>query len=249
MESQKLSDVSVEVCATLPEMRECVSLQRRIWNDPDEDLIPATMLIVAHKVGGQVLLAREDGRPVGFALAIPAFHGELRYLHSHIAGVLPGYQNRGLGQRIKTRQRELALAAGITLMEWTFDPMAVRNAYFNIVKMGAVIDRFCPNLYGVTASPLHGGLPTDRRVASWWMSSPRTESILAGQPPVVAPDALRIEVPAEIEQWKLSDPARAVEVQSMLRQQFRENFANGFQVIGFRMDEGKGIYLLEPRKS
>jgi predicted GNAT superfamily acetyltransferase len=98
MESQKLSDVSVEVCATLPEMRECVSLQRRIWNDPDEDLIPATMLIVAHKVGGQVLLAREDGRPVGFALAIPAFHGELRYLHSHIAGVLPGYQNRGLVQ-------------------------------------------------------------------------------------------------------------------------------------------------------
>jgi len=244
---QQMSPISIEICATLEEIRECVGLQRTIWNDPDEDLIPSSLFVVAKKIGGQVLLARDGKQAVGFALAFPAFRGDLRYFHSHIVGVVSDYQNRGLGRQIKVKQRELALEAGIALMEWTFDPLAFRNAYFNLVRLGAVIRRFHSNLYGVTASPLHGGLPTDRLVAEWQMSSSRVESALAGVAPTVAEDAIRIVVPAEMEQWKTAAPARAMEVQARLRADFEERFAHGFAVTGFRMEGGNGVYLLEPQ--
>jgi predicted GNAT superfamily acetyltransferase len=246
---QRMSEVSIDVCTTLREIRECVNLQRTIWNDPDEDLIPSTLFVVANKIGGQVLLARDGAKALGFALAFPAFRDELRYLHSHIVGVIPEYQNRGLGRQIKVKQRELALEMKIQLMEWTFDPLAIRNAYFNIVRLGAVIRRFHSNLYGVTASPLHGGLPTDRLVAEWWLSSARVGNALEGRAPMVMPDAVQIVVPAEMEEWKTSAPARAAEVQSRLKTEFQERFAQGLAVTGFRMEERSGIYLLEPQEN
>lgn len=239
------SNISIQECASPSEIRECVNLQRIIWNDPDEDLIPSSLFIVTKKIGGQVLLARDEQRPVAFALALPAFHGELRYLHSHIVGVVAEYQNRGVGRQVKRKQRELALAAQIPLMEWTFDPLAVRNAYFNIVRLGAVVRGFYPNLYGVTASPLHGGLPTDRLVAEWWLASARVTGALAGVAPVAGQHAIEIAVPADLEVWKASDPSRAIEAQSNLKHQFQERFAQGFAVTGFRMQGRAGVYLLE----
>jgi len=248
-EEQRIPEVSIEVCTTLREMRECVNLQRTIWNDAAEDLIPASIFVVANKIGGQVLLAHDEAKAVGFALAFPAFHDELRYLHSHIAGVVPEYQNRGLGRRLKWKQRDLALEMQIPLMEWTFDPLAIRNAYFNIVRLGAVIRRFHSNLYGVTASPLHSGLPTDRLVAEWWLSSPRVDNALTDKAPITAPDAVRIIVPGEMEDWKKSGSPYAAEVQSRLKLEFQELFAQGFAVTGFRMEDRNGIYLLEPQKN
>ncbi len=239
------SNVSIQVCTSILEMRECVKLQSLIWNDPDEDLIPSSLFIVANKVGGQVLLARDEQSAVGFALAFPAFHGEVRYLHSHMVGILPEYQNHGLGRQMKQKQRELALAAQIPLMEWTFDPLALRNAHFNINRLGAVIRDFSPNLYGVTASPLHGGLPTDRLVAKWCMASSRVSNALAGIVPSAGPDALEITVPAEMEVWKASALPLAIEAQSGLKRQFQERFAQGFAVTGFRMQDRDGVYLLE----
>ena len=242
-------EIVVEVCTTLPQMRECVKLQRTIWKDPDQDLIPAMLFVVANKIGGQVLLARDRGKAVGFALAFPAFRGESRYLHSHIVGVIPEYQNRGVGRRIKMKQRELALGAQIFSMEWTFDPLSLRNAYFNIDRLGAVIRRFHADLYGVTASPLHGGLPTDRVVAEWRLSSARVESALVGNAPTVPSDAVRIIVPGEIDEWKRSAPDRAAEVQLRLKLEFEERFARGLAVTGFRMEGRDGMYLLESQES
>ncbi len=239
------TQVSIEVCTTLDEIRQCVDLQRAIWNDPDEDLIPSTILTVANKIGGHVLLAKDGARAVGFAFAFPAFHGELRYLHSHIVGVMPEYQNRGLGRQLKLKQRELALVLQIPLMEWTFDPLALRNAYFNIARLGAIIRCFQSNVYGITSSPLHSGLPTDRLVAEWWLSSSRVNSALAGNSPVSISDAVQIIVPAEMEGWKNSGSPRAIEVQQGLKKEFQERFDRGFAVTGFRIENGNGIYLLE----
>ena len=248
-EEQPMSEVSIEICTTLGQIRECVNLQRAIWNDPDEDLIPSTIFVVANKIGGQALLARDGGSAVGFALAFPGFLGELRYLHSHMVGIVPKYQNRGLGRRIKLKQRELALAMHIPRMEWTFDPLAVRNAYFNIVRLGAVIRRFHSNLYGITSSPLHGGLPTDRLVAEWWMASSRVADALAGRAPVAGPNAVEIVVPAEMEEWKNSGSSHAAEAQTRLKAEFEERFAEDFAVTGFRMEGRSGVYLLDPQEN
>ncbi len=241
--------ISIDVCTTLDEMHECVELQRSIWNGAEEDLIPTTLFVVAKKIGGQVLRARDGTRPVGFALAFPAFRGESRYFHSHILGIAPEYQNRGLGRRMKMKQRELALGVQVQVMEWTFDPLAIRNAYFNLVRLGAVIRRFHPNLYGVTSSPLHGGLPTDRVVAEWRMSSKRVENALAGRAPVVARNAVEVVIPGEIEEWKRSELGRAAELQERLRAEFEARFAQGLIVTGLRMEGRSGIYLLEPEES
>jgi predicted GNAT superfamily acetyltransferase len=112
-----------------------------------------------------------------------------------------------------------------------------------------VIRRFHSNLYGVTASPLHGGLPTDRLVAEWWLSSARVHNALGGKAQVVDPDAVRIVVPAEMEEWKISGSPHAAEVQARLNIEFQERFAQGFAVTGFRMEDRNGIYLLEPQQN
>ena len=55
---------------------------------------------------------------------------------------------RASGARLKLRQREDALARGIDLIEWTFDPLEMKNAYFNIERLGAIVRRYVRNQYG-----------------------------------------------------------------------------------------------------
>src|SRR6201999_4339960 len=88
------------------------------------------------------------------------------------------HRNSGLGRRLKLLQREDALARGIELIEWTFDPLEIKNAYLNIERLGAIARRYNINQYGITSSPLQGFLPTDRLVAEWWLKSKRVDELL-----------------------------------------------------------------------
>lgn len=127
------------------------------------------------------MMTAYDGETlVGLALAFVATREGLAYLHSHMVAVLVGYQNRGVGRMLKLAQRENALDRGINLIEWTFDPLRLKNAHFNIERLGAIVRHYLSNLYGRTSSPLHAGLPTDRLVAEWWVRSQRVEAVLAG---------------------------------------------------------------------
>ena len=116
---------------------------------------------------------------VGFALAVPGVRGGHPYLHSHMLAVRKDYRNGGLGRRIKLYQREEAITRGFELIEWTFDPLEIKNAYLNIEKLGAIVRRYTINQYGITTSPLQGGLPTDRLIAEWWLKSKRVETLVA----------------------------------------------------------------------
>lgn len=239
------SNISIEICSGLDDARHCVDLQRTIWEDSEEDLTPSAIFIVANKIGGQALIARDGQKPIGFTLAFPGFRGNLRYLHSHIVGVLPEYQNHGLGRQLKYRQRELGLEKGISQIEWTFDPLVMRNAFFNIVRLGAVMRRFHPDLYGRTQSPLHSGLPTDRLVAEWQLDSPRVEHALSGNSMAPSGNAERIVVPKQMESWRTSGNPKAAQVQAKIKDEFQQRFAEGFVVTGFRIVDGDGIYLLD----
>ena len=166
------------------EFESAVHLQQEIWGFADVELLPLRLFVVADKIGGQVLGAFDDMRMVAFCLAVPGLKpGGKYYLHSHMLGVLPEYRNTRLGRQMKLKQREEALERGIDLIEWTFDPLEIKNAYFNIERLGAIVRRFVHNQYGSTSSHLHGGLPTDRCTAEWWIDSPRVHEILAGQEP------------------------------------------------------------------
>jgi predicted GNAT superfamily acetyltransferase len=239
--------IIIRKCHGLDEMRCCVALQKEVWNFSDIDLVPLRLFVVADKVGGQVIAAFDRDTMVSFALAIPGYRGGHSYLHSHMLAVKAQYRNVGLGRRMKFFQREDALAGGFELIEWTFDPLEIKNAYLNIEKLGAIARRYTVNQYGITSSPLQGGLPSDRLVAEWWLKSERVASVMSQtQRPAFAVE-MTISVPAQIYDWKASADTRtrAQEVQERNRASFLRAFQNGLSILGYERDAaGNGDFLL-----
>jgi predicted GNAT superfamily acetyltransferase len=245
--SMSIDALQLRRCSTLEEFTACVELQREVWGFSDLDLVPLRVFSVASKIGGQVIGAWDGNTMVGFSLSLPATHRRYPYLHSHMLGVKESYRNTGLGRRIKLFQREDAIALGYELIEWTFDPLEIKNAYFNLERLGAIARRYNLNQYGITTSPLQGFLPTDRLVAEWWLKSKRVESLLqTGKKPHLESLAT-ISVPAQIYDWKATATTRsqAKEVQDHNREQFIKAFADGLAVLGYERDQrGSGKFLL-----
>jgi predicted GNAT superfamily acetyltransferase len=231
----------------LEEFRACVALQKEVWGFADNELVPLRIFSLAPKIGGQVIGAWEQDTLVGFAFSIPGIRNGHRYLHSHMLGVKEGYRNTGLGRRIKLFQREDAIAQGYELLEWTFDPLEIKNAYLNLERLGAIARRYNLNQYGITSSPLQGFLPTDRLVAEWWLTSRRVETLLAiGQHPGFVVEG-RVEIPAEIYEWKQQPDTRqqAAAVQLRNREAFLSAFSRGLACLGYERDtHSNGAFLL-----
>ena len=228
--------IEIHQLTQLEEFATVVRLQREIWGFDDVELLPQRLFVVADKIGGQVLGAFDHGKMVAFCLGIPGLKpGGRYYIHSHMMGVLPPYRNGGLGRRLKLEQRTWALNRDVDLIEWTFDPLQIKNAFFNIERLGVIIRRYVHNQYGTTTSTLHGGLPTDRLVPEWWIRSPRVEAIIAGREFTRPATQARIVVPA-----KTHDR----EIQQEIGNQFDQHFRAGFAVIGFEKSEEAGTYLL-----
>lgn len=239
--------IELRRCHGIEEFRACVALQKEVWNFSDAELIPLRMFVVADKVGGQVMGAFVAKEMIGFALSIPGTRSRHVYLHSHMLAVRKEYRNAGLGRRLKLMQREDALARGVELIEWTFDPLEIKNAYLNVEKLGAIVRRYNINQYGITSSPLQGGLPSDRLIAEWWLKSKRVTTLLQTEknPPIRAETT--ISVPAQIYDWKAKAETRAnaQQVQERNREQFLKAFADGLAVLGYERDaEGNGKFLL-----
>jgi predicted GNAT superfamily acetyltransferase len=228
------------------EFQEAVRLQQTIWGFADAEMLPLRSFVVYGKIGGQLFGAYDGDEMVAFCIAVPGIKpGPRPYLHSHMLGVLPAYQNTGVGRRVKLRQREEALERGIELIEWTFDPLELKNAFFNMERLGAVARRYSENQYGVTASPLHGGLPTDRCIAEWWLDSSRVRAVLSGEA-VARHVQERIVFPSDIARIRSHDPGRARGIQQANSEKFQRAFERGLAVTGFERSETEGIYLLEP---
>jgi predicted GNAT superfamily acetyltransferase len=251
--------IEIRACNGLDEFEKCVQLQLATWGYDETDAIPRKTFLLAHEIGGQVIGAFDSELPdksasgnlVGFAMSLPGIktvHGRARpYLHSHMLAVLPSHRNLGLGAQLKWEQRRDALSRGIRLMEWTFDPLEIKNAFLNIHKLGATASEYRVNFYGVSSSRLQGGLPTDRLLASWELDSPRVEAIFARHPAAEYAFEERIVVPAPIEHWKASEITRerALAVQLENRTKFQRAFSKGLAVLGFSRDsDGNGVFEL-----
>jgi predicted GNAT superfamily acetyltransferase len=232
--------------ATLEEMRPCIALQQAVWQYADLDVVPHAIFVVAYETGGQVLGAFDELDPIGFILAFPALRSGRPFLHSHLLAVLPKYQSRGIGRRLKLAQRDDALRRGIDLIEWTFDPLQPKNAHLNIARLGAIARRYLPDHYGRTSSPLHGGLPTDRLVAEWWVRSRRVEKLLQGEPESHNGTHERIALPLAVRDICRTEPERAHQIQLQFRRQFEQSVAKGYAATRFELNEDHGSYLLEP---
>jgi predicted GNAT superfamily acetyltransferase len=265
VEVDKEQRILIRKCNSFEEFDACVVLQVEVWGYPDGDVIPRRVFTVAHRVGGQVIgafaldqtggISDAAGKLVGFAMSFPGIQPadadnrpEL-FLHSHMLAVSPGYRNDGIGRKLKLFQREEALSRGIQRMDWTFDPLEIKNSFLNIHRLGAIVRNLTPNFYGVFSSRLQAGLPSDRLHAEWYMSSKRVNAILDGSSYTTPAIRETIVVPAAVSEWKSSedDFPKAVAAQTEIRQHFQQAFHDGLVVVDFRRDlAGNGIFELAP---
>lgn len=243
-----MNEIRIAPLDQLWQFDRCVEIQIAVWGYAEGDVIPRRMFLVARRIGGQVLGAFAGGAIVAFAMALPGYRDGHAYLHSHMLAVLPEHRNAGLGRGLKLAQRDDAIARGFDLMEWTFDPLEIKNAYLNLHRLGAIVRRYHPDFYGPSSSPLQGGLPTDRLYAEWWLRSSHVEERLRGECRA-AEISTRVEVPAGVQRWKLNEAERtlAQQLQSVNRTHLETAFSRGLAAIDYARDaEGNGTFLLGP---
>lgn len=229
------SPIEVRLLQQIDEFTAAVHLQQEIWGYADVDLLPLRLFVVASKVGGHSLGAYDGSRMIGFCIAIPGIRQDrLAGLHSHMLGVCPEYRDRGIGRLLKLAQRQEARAQGVQVIDWTFDPLELKNAFFNIVRLGAIVRGFLPNFYGTSSSHLHGGLPTDRLVAEWFLEGER------GDPQIKA----RVTLPANIGALRVSAPETARAEQRRIAEELERYFAAGLAVVGFEQSLHEATYLV-----
>jgi predicted GNAT superfamily acetyltransferase len=241
--------ISIRKCGSIDELNACVALQKDVWKFHDIDLVPLRIFVVGQKIGGQIIGAFDGNTNelVGFAFSIPGARAGHPYLHSHMLAVREAWRNHGLGRRLKLAQREDAMQQGFDLIEWTFDPLEIKNAHLNLVRLGAIARRYSVNHYGDSSSPLQGGLPTDRLVAEWWLKSKRVVNLLERSQAPQFQVEKKIAVPAQVYAWKASAAERnkASEVQKRNREEFLQAFPQGLAALGYERDvAGNGAFLL-----
>jgi predicted GNAT superfamily acetyltransferase len=235
--------IQIRRCTTLPDFHRCVEIQKAVWNESDLETEPYTTFVVANQTGGQVLGAFDGPTMVGFTMALVGIHNITPYLHSHMTGVLPEYRDRKIGRALKLFQREEALSREIRLIEWTFDPLETRNAHFNLNRLGAIVRTYIPNFYGITSSPLHRNLPTDRLLAEWQLDSKRTIAAINELTPDLS------EAPAIIHVPKLdpsSSGSSTSSLQSKIRSEFQTWFSKHYAATSLRFTPTGADYLLQP---
>lgn len=236
--------IEVRACRTLDELEDCVRVQREVWKFSDAELVPADIFIVAQKTGGQIIGAFDGESQIGFTLAFMAVRDRESYLHSHFAAVLPEYQGKGVGRLLKLAQRENALSRGIRLIEWTFDPLALMNAHFNLNRLGAIVRRYLPNVYGVTSSPLHGNIPTDRLVAEWWLESPRVAALAENRSVAEELGEAQVRLPRNTTELLRAGDAQAGMIQERVRHEFQEQLAKGYAAVAVQFADSQASYCL-----
>jgi predicted GNAT superfamily acetyltransferase len=240
--SRPAQQISIRPLDGPEDFQKAEQVQREAWGYKDIDVTPSAIFSVARNFGGQALGAFDGARMVGFALSFGAVGGEHVHFHSHMVAVVPSYQNRGVGRLIKLAQREDALSRGIDQIVWTFDPLQLRNAYFNFVRLGGVGVRYIPNLYGTTSSPLHGGIPTDRVVIEWNLSSPQVERALNDATRQRSAHAVYVEIPPSASDVPIETRLAG---QTKLRNELTQLINEGFAITGFEGNEKVASYILE----
>jgi len=256
------------------EYEACARLQIDVWGFPEIEVVPAGYLIAMHHYSGTCIGAFDAERMVGFVCGFGGWDGERAFHHSHMLAVLPEYRGQQIGENLKWAQRERVLAQGLDLINWTFDPLQAPNANLNINRLGCVANRYIVNFYGVSDSPLHGGIPTDRFEAEWHLNSERVSNASAGRfnewpgwealPRAnrthLTPDgllaceerldlkldvdALLIEVPKTITDLMAKNRDLALEWRHRARTLFQGYFAKGYRVEGLHRGETSALYRL-----
>lgn len=227
------------------ELHACVDLQIQIWGFTERDAVPFNQLHAAHEWGGQVLVAVDGDRLIGFCYGFGGRQYGRPALLSHMLAVLPDYRGQDIGAQLKMAQARWARAEGYPLITWTYDPLEAVNANLNIGRLGGIVRQYLVNHYGEMTDGLNKGLPSDRLLVEWHLDRPKVAALLDGQPAPAEPAPLyRVTVPRSIQAIKASDPAGALRWRLQVRDQIQQALAEGCAITGFQSGAESCAYLL-----
>lgn len=264
-----MPELTIRPLTSMADLAQGIAMQRLTWGDQFTEVVPASILQISQKVGGVAAGAfDQNGHMVGFVFGLSGVR-QGRLVHwSHMLAVRPEARGLGLGKRLKLYQREVLLQDGIVEVRWTFDPLVAQNANLNLNALGADIEAYVPDMYGGdTGSDLHSGLGTDRLIVLWMIAEAKVERAVAGRAPgpdrgwataavanpgaavgepLPAGPAVRIEVPADIQQVKSTSPQTARAWRDTSRRAFLWYLQRGYRVAGFASGGGErpSHYLL-----
>lgn len=261
---------AIRELSAIEDLRQLSGLLAVVWGRPGEPSLDSDVLkALAHSgnyISGAFAGAKMVGGLVGWFGGVPP---QELHLHSHILGVVPGSEARGLGFELKQHQRRWCLERGVKVIEWTTDPAVRRNAYFNLSKLGAHAPAYLVNFYGEMADGINAGEESDRLLVRWNLDSAEVEAAAAGQAsepdvaklrgwgcpailsvgqldqPVVAHASARIllcQVPDDIVAIRREHPALAREWRVALREVLGGSLGAGFHISGATRS---GWYVLE----
>ena len=242
-----MDEITVRECATIEEFDGCVYLQREAFGLPDLELSPRRHLIVSRAAGGWTLGAFVAERMVGFVHHLAAVRANSEIFgYSHVMAVAKDYQNKGVGARLKWAQRERVLGEGRKLIKWTWDPMMSRNAHFNLNRLGAIVDTYSDNFYGMDYNLDQAvGLPSDRLSATWHLDSARVRALASGATVAIdAEPAATVSIPAEWTALVRQNPQRARDEQARVRAEFNAAFERNLICAGLERGDVHSSYLL-----
>lgn len=231
---------------------------QEVWGGA-ETVAPANWIRTLQKIGAYAFGAYDDS---GVLLGVSVGMLSTRGLHSHITGIVPGGQRRGLGLALKQHQRSWALERGITVVTWTCDPLVRRNVTFNLHALGAVVEDYVPDYYGPMPDNVNAGDETDRLSWSWDLLSSPAVAAEAGRLPwadtsvpyavrdvdgapvveKVAGAARRVHLPDDVERLRRTSPETARAWRYAVRDGVLEGLAGGATVTGLTAD---GALVLE----
>ena len=252
-------------------MKACVALQHAIWGEGFTDVVPASILKVAQRIGGVVVGAFDPrGQLLGFVFGLTGVERGKIVHWSDMLAVAHSARNLGLGRRLKEHQRSLVRELDASVIYWTYDPLIGRNAHLNFNRLGVRVSEYADDMYGVTDSVLHGGIPTDRLVVAWPThdididqnlveSRQAAESDDCLQGPVIddawieratgaaiLPYCVRIAIPADAEQRLVDADDSALSLRLHVRRALRWAFDAGYTIVAFSQADGgsDGHYLM-----
>jgi predicted GNAT superfamily acetyltransferase len=237
-----VAEFEIREVVDVDEIERCVDLQRATWRMPELDATPARLFVVARWAGTPPLGAYDTGgRLVAFLHTLPARFGGTPSYYSHMLAVDEAHRDAGVGYALKLEQRRRALADGVPLVVWTFDPLQSRNAHFNINKLGAVVRRYVVNFYGERhASVFDAGIGSDRVFAEWWVDSPRVARALDGERPPAPEYAPSVEIPDAVNDVKRTNGEAALAWRLRVRDEFQSCIGRGLAATAFTRDRASG---------
>jgi predicted GNAT superfamily acetyltransferase len=252
------TSIEIRPLATPKERDACVELQRSTWGDDFSDVIPASILKISQRIGGVALGAFDgDGALVGFVFGLTGVERGQVVHWSDMLAVAPRARKLGLGRRLKEQQRQAVRQLGADVIYWTFDPLIARNAHLNFNRLGVRLAEYVEDMYGITDSVLHGGIPTDRIVVAWPTHDAEIAQLLAeaervGSTPdcrlgplatadwingasgaAILPHCIRVEIPLNGEALLLHAPSEAAVWRAAVRRQMQWALAAGTSARGY----------------